>query len=164
MKKVLLSLTILLALSVGTVFAAPISTLTKDQTAVGILLHHNNNSYYVENKVTDTLTVGYEQIYLNTVKMNNFYAQFNAGETSRFMLGFKDLRNSSRPYAGYGVTTALSPEWSAYATILGGDQFTEVQVGATYAINENYDFNLNYRGFDDTTYTGLTTVGVIYKF
>lgn len=168
MKKVLLPLTMLLAFSVGTGFASPINNLAKDQTAVGMMLHTDQDSYYIENKVTDTLTAGYERININHMGMNDFHLQFdtnqNANSNAKVLLGFRDFDDSSRAYGGLALTTPLSPDCTGYTSLIAGNNFTELQVGANYRLTDGYDLNLNYRAFNYQHYHDVTTVGVSYKF
>jgi len=164
MKKVLLPLTLLLAFSVGTGFASPINNLVKDQTAVGILLHTDQNSFYIENKVTDTLTAGFERINVNNLSMNDFHLQFDTNPNAKFLLGMRDFNSSSRAYAGLGLTAPLSPDATGYTSLIAGNHFTELQVGVNYRLTEGYDLNLNYRGFNYYHYNDVTTIGVSYKF
>ena len=164
MKKVLLPLTLLLAFSVGTGFASPINNLTKDQTAVGILLHTDQNSYYIENKVTDTLTVGYEKIKVKNIDMDDFHLQFDTNPNAKVLLGLRDLNSSSRAYAGLALTAQLNTDAMGYASLIGGNHFTELQVGVNYRLTEGYDLNLNYRALNYQHYNDVTTIGVSYKF
>ncbi|MGL6016141.1 MAG: hypothetical protein ACRCZU_08725, partial [Selenomonadaceae bacterium] len=56
MKKVLLSLTVLTALSTATAMAAPINNLAANETAVGL----GTNESYIEHKINDDITLGYQ--------------------------------------------------------------------------------------------------------
>lgn len=164
MKKVLLPLALLLTFSIGTACAAPISTLERDQTAAGILLHTDNNSFYIENKVTDTMTVGYEHLNVESADATDLYAQFDLNEGTRGIMGFRDINSSSKAYAGLAFDRSLTPEWSGYGSIIAGNKFTEFQVGASYIITENLDLNLNYRAFNYYGYKDVGTIGAIYRF
>lgn len=164
MKKVLLPLTLLLAFSVGTGFASPINNLVKDQTAVGIMLHTDENSFYIENKVTDTLTAGYEQIHMNHMSINDFHAQFDTTQNAKVLLGFRDFDSSSRAYAGLALTAPLNADATGYTSLIAGNRFTELQVGINYRLADGYDLNLNYRAFNYQHFNDVTTIGVSYKF
>jgi hypothetical protein len=164
MKKIVLLVVGLLTFSVGVGFAAPINDLTAGQSAAGVMLNHDQNSFYVENKVTDTLTAGYEKVNLNDVGMDDFYTQFDMNKGAKLLLGFRDLPSDSDAYAGLALSSVLSPECTAYGTFKAGKDFTEAQLGANYKLSDQYALNLNYRAFNNHGFSYVTTVGASVMF
>jgi predicted porin len=164
MKKVLVGASLILSFSVGTGFAAPINDLGKGQTAVGVL----TDTIYVEHKLSDNLTIGYQNIdrkYGDS--MDDFYGQYKLSNSSglRAILGHRDLVSGST-YIGLAISDELAPRVKGYASVIGSSDFTEYQVGANYELTHEVDLNVNYRNFrpDHDRNDSRVEVGATYKF
>lgn len=154
MKKALLTSAVMIALSVGTGFAAPINNLGDGQTAIGV----QDQSLYVEHKFGDTFTLGLQE--------NDVYGQFNLNNNLRVMAGSKDYNSNSEFYGGLGVTAPLASNLDGYASIVAGSDFKEMQVGANVNVAQNFDINLNYRSMmpDQGSNRNRTSLGATLKF
>jgi hypothetical protein len=163
MKKVLLGVGLLLTVSVGTGFAAPINDLDRGQTAVGAM----TDTIYVEHEIVKDLTIGYQNIdRKHGSSMDDFYAQYKLPFSSvRAILGHRDLGSGST-YIGLAVSDKLIPRVTGYASVVGSDDFTEYQVGARYELTREVDLNVNYRNFRPDHYRNESRleVGASYKF
>ncbi|HEY3426042.1 MAG TPA: hypothetical protein VGL27_14690, partial [Negativicutes bacterium] len=163
MKKILVGVGLLLSFSVGTGFAAPINDLGKGQTAVGVL----TDTIYVEHKITDNLTLGYQNVdrkYGDS--MDDFYGQYQLPNSGvRAILGHRDLGSGST-YIGLALSEQLAPRVNGYASVIGSSDFTEYQVGATYGLTHNVDLNVDYRNFrpDYGSNDSRVELGATYKF
>jgi hypothetical protein len=154
MKKALLASAVMIALSIGTAFAAPVNNLNDGQTAVGV----QDKSVYVEHKFGDTLTLG--------VQKDDVYGQFNVNNNLRVLAGSKDYNSESEFYAGVGVTAPLAANLDGYATLVAGNGFKEMQLGANVNVASNFDLNLNYRSFmpNQGSNSDRTSIGASFKF
>jgi len=153
MKKIVLTVVSILALGVGTGFAAPINNLNQGQTAIGV----SDQTLYIQHKLSNNFTLGLDE--------NDVYGQVGLGNNIRGIIGSKDY-NGSQLYLGVGVNTSLAPSLDGYASIIGANDFKEAQVGANYNLTNNLDLNVNYRSFmpDQGNNSNRTSVGAAYKF
>jgi len=154
MKKIALAVVSLFALGVGTVFAAPVNNLNQGQTAIGVL----DSSLYIEHKLTNNLTLGLGE--------DDIYGQIGLGSNIRGIVGSRDYNNGSKMYVGAAVNTPIAPSLDGYASIIGANNFKEVQVGANYNLTSNFDVNVNYRSFmpDQGSNSDRTSLGAAFKF
>ena len=164
MKKILVGVGLLLSLGVGTGFAAPINDLERGQTAVGVL----TDTIYVEHKLSDNLTLGYQNIdrkYGDS--MNDFYGQYKLSNNNslRAILGHRDV-DSGSTYIGVSINDELAPRVDGFASVIGSSDFTEYQVGANYELNREVDLNVNYRSFrpDHGRNDNRVEIGATLKF
>lgn len=130
-------------LNAATVFAAPINDLGRGQTALGL----GSDAFYLEHQLTDNFTLGFQNVDRDR-SMNDIYGQFRLSRNVRGIVGSRDLDNGSKLYLGAAVHGALSPEWEGYASLVGGDGFNEVQVGANTHLASNLDLNVDYHSFN----------------
>ncbi len=156
MKKALLASALLITLSAGTAFAAPVNNLENGQSAVGV----HDEDLYIEHKFTDKLTVGLQE--------NDFYGRYELSKHLRLLAGARDFHEDSEIYAGLGVIAPLAPKVDGYASIstsLESDA-NVLQLGANFNVARNVDLNLNYRSLmhhgSDSNHQ--TTVGATFKF
>lgn len=154
MKKIALTVVGILALGVGTGFAAPVNNLNQGQTAIGIM----DDSFYLEHKMSDNLTLGFQK--------NDIYGQLDLGNNLRAIVGSKDYNSSSQLYIGAAVNTPIAPSLDGYASIIGGNSYKELQLGANYNLTSNFDVNFNYRSFmpDQGSNSNRTALGATLKF
>jgi hypothetical protein len=154
MKKVVLTMVAILGFGASTGFAAPINNLGQGQTAVGVV----DDSFYLEHKMTDNLTVGFQK--------NDIYGQVDLSNNLRAIVGSRDNSYNSKFYIGAAVDTSLAPSLDGYASIVAGNNFKEMQVGANYNLTNNFDINLNYRSFmpDEGSNNNRTALGATLKF
>lgn len=154
MKKIALATTLMLTLSAGSVFASPINNLDNEQTAIGV----QDSRAFIEHKFSDTVTVGLQE--------DDIYGQFAVGKNIRLLAGQRDYHDDSQMYGGLGLTAPLAPNIDGYATLVGGADFKEMQLGANVNIAPNLDLNVNYRSMmpDHGSDSNKTTVGATFKF
>lgn len=145
MKKSVLTLGAFLVLSTGTSFAAPLNHLDNGQTAVGI----SGDTVYLEHKIADRLTVGYQSIDRDTYgDMKDIYGQYQIADHLKGIIGSRDFDYSdSSLYLGLGLQRSLTPQMDGYASFLTSDDFSELQIGAGYQFADNVDFNVTYTNF-----------------
>jgi hypothetical protein len=153
MKKIIFALLVLFVTGVGTGFAAPINSLDKGQTAVGIV----DDDFYAEHKLTDVVTLGFQE--------HDIYGQYNFNGNFRAIAGNRNYHGSNF-YIGAAVNTALAPALDGYVSLIAGSDFTEAQVGVNYNLTENVDINVNYRTFrpDEGRDRNRTGIGATFKF
>ncbi len=154
MKKIVLTVVTLLSFGAATGFAAPINDLTKGETAVGFM----HDSIYAENKIADNITVGFQK--------NDIYGQLNLNNNLRAIVGSRDYNNGSKMYIGAAVDAPLAPSLDGYASLIGANDFKELQVGANYNLTNNVDVNVNYQSFmpDQGSNSNRTGLGATLKF
>lgn len=142
MKRTLLIVALLLTMTAGTCLAAPINDLGSGQTALGL----GSNTFYLEHKLTDNFTLGLQNIDW-AGEPTDIYGQFDFSGNLRGIVGSRDYNGGSKLYLGLAVSGPMAPEWDGYASIIGGSEFKEVQVGANFHIAHNLDLNLAYHSF-----------------
>jgi hypothetical protein len=162
MKRIVLALLLVLACSVSIGFAAPLNNLAQSQTAIGV----GTDVFYLEHKLADNFTLGFQNVDLDGSNVNDLYGQFHLSNNLRAIIGSRDFDSGSKMYLGLGVSGPMAPEWEGYASLVAGSEFKELQVGANFALSHNFDLNLNYRSFmpdvgRDRNQAGM---GVSYKF
>lgn len=163
MKKVLFSLAFLLIFVMSTAFAAPINDLATGQTAIGA----GSDNFYLEHKLTDSFTLGFQNVdWGSGLNANDIYGQFQLSSNLRGIVGSRNWDSGSKMYLGLAVNGAMGPEWEGYASIIGGNNFKEVQAGANFRLTHNVDLNLNYHSFmpDFGPDKNGVGVGVTFKF
>lgn len=144
MKKIIVALTAAITLTTGITLAAPINDLSKGQTALGI----GTDTFYIENRVGDNFTLGIQNANRdNAGNMNDIYGQVNFSNNLRGIIGSRDVDTGSKMYLGMAVNGPLSSGWDGYGSLIAGNGFKEVQVGANVGIANNVDLNLNYHSF-----------------
>ena len=143
MKKTVLAITAFFALQAGIGLAAPINDLAKGQTALGV----GTDTFYLEHKISDRFTLGVQNIDLDHGNGNDIYGQFNLTENVRAIVGSRNFDPGSKAYAGMAVSGPVSPETNGYASLIGGSNFKELQLGTNTSIAQNVDLNLAYHSF-----------------
>lgn len=145
MKKKLLILGAFLILNTGTSFAAPLNNLDNEQTAVGL----SGDAFYIEHKFGDRFTLGYQSIdrgYYGDMK--DIYGQYQFSDNLRGIVGSRDFDyGDSSTYLGLGLQAPLAPQLNGFASVIAGDEFKELQVGAGYRLASNVDLNVTYTNF-----------------
>lgn len=161
MKKTLLTITALLTLSANA-FAAPVNDLSQGQTAVGA----GSDVFYLEHKLTDSFTLGFQNVDRDGADMDDIYGQFRLNNNLRAIVGNRDFNYDSNIYAGLAVNGPLSPEAKGYASLIAGGDFKELQVGANFKLTHNVDLNLDYHSFmpDQGRNRNGVGVGATLKF
>lgn len=154
MKKFIFTSAIFLSLTVSTGFAAPINNLDQNQTAAGVV----DDSFYIEHKFSDNFTLG--------VQKNDIYGEIELGRNVRAIIGSRNDNSDSSFYAGGALNAAIAPNVEGYVSLVGGNHFSEMQLGANIAIAPNVDLNANYRSFmpDSGSDSNRTTIGATVKF
>jgi hypothetical protein len=155
MKKIAFASALMIALGVGTGFATPINNLGNGQTALGV----QDQSVYIEHKFSDNFALGLQE--------NNIYGQFDLNKNLRVVAGSKDFNNdNSKIYAGVGLTAPLASNIDGYTSLVAGNGFKEMQVGANVNVAQNFDINLNYRSLmpDGGSNSNRTSLGATVKF
>ncbi|WP_378955786.1 hypothetical protein [Pelosinus sp. sgz500959] len=154
MKKIALTVVSLLTLGLSTGFAAPINNLTQGETALGVI----DDGFYIEHKMSDNLTLGLQK--------NDIYGQVNLNDNIRAIVGSRDYNSNSKVYVGAAINSPLAPSLDGYASLIGANDFKELQVGANYNLTHNLDVNFNYRSFmpDGGSNSNRTALGATLKF
>jgi hypothetical protein len=153
MKKIILSLIAILFMNGSNGFAAPINTMDQGQMSIGIVGGNTTNCYYLENKVSNNVTIGIQSINSDI----DFYGQIalsnglNSGNSDNFggvpqlIIGSRDLKTGATTYGGVGITVPLAEGLDAYTSLIAGSNFQEYQLGATSKISDSVSLNFNYR-------------------
>lgn len=147
MKKTILALSMLTALSASTVFAAPINTLGTEETAIGF----GTNESYIEHKIGDNFTLGYQYSDRDQYgDMNDIYGQIDLTSNVRGIVGHRgDLPgDESNFYGGIALNAPLFDATEGYASYITGADFHETQVGLNVGLASNLDLNINYHNFE----------------
>lgn len=163
MQKVIVALTAILAMNIGVGFAAPINDLSKGQTALGV----GNDSFYIENKLADNFTLGFQNGNRDiSNNIHDIYGQFNLSNNFRGIIGNRNFDSGSKTYLGLAVNGPMSGGWDGYGSLIAGDGFKEAQIGANVGIAHNVDLNLNYHTFmpDNGSSTDGVGFGATIKF
>ena len=162
MKRIVLIFAAFLILS-STCFAASLNDLASDQTALGIGTHN----VYLEHKFNDVFTLGLQNESLSGgLDMNDVYGQFKLTGNLRGIIGSRSFDSTSRFYGGLGVSFPMAGTWQGYASLVGGDMFSELQVGANLRLSATSDLNIGYYSYmpdGGSNKTGVN-VGVTFKF
>ena len=154
MKKIVLIVVGILAFGVSIGFASPVNNLNQGQTAIGVF----DESFYIEHKLSNNFTLGLQE--------DDVYGQVNINNNLRGIIGSRDYNSDSELYLGAAVNTSLAPSLDGYASLIGANNFKELQVGANYSLASNFDVNVNYRSFmpDHGHDSDRTSVGATVKF
>ncbi len=148
MKKVLLAVSLLSALSASTVLAAPVNSMTGNETAIGV----GTKESYIEHKFTPKFTMGYE--YADRAEynhQNDIYGQYDVvGSNVKVVAGYRTNLPGDKDnfYGGLAVSTPALLGTELYASYAAGSDFGEAQVGLNKNIVANVDLNVNYHNFD----------------
>lgn len=157
LKKIVLTLAALLTLHTGTGFTAPVNELEKGQTAAGI----GSNTFYLEHKLADNFTLGLQNTnWDHRGTLDNIYGQLQLTNNLRGIIGSNNFDSDAKVYVGMAVNGSITPEWEGYTSIIAGNQFKELQVGANFKITYNADLNLNYHSFMPDAGNNQNGVGV----
>lgn len=148
MKKIIYIFSMLFALSISTAMAAPVNTLSNNETAVGL----GTTDSYIEHKFTPKLTIGYQYLDRDEYDhQNDLYAQYDLfGSNLKAVAGFRNNLpgDKSNAYGGLAVVSPSLLGSQLYASYVTGSDFGETQVGLNMNIIANIDFNINYHNFD----------------
>ena len=178
MKKKILALLVgsIVTSSIG--FAAPINNATQGETTIGYNYYNmsnstNNDSFYLENAVSDKFTLGVERnnYSANSADWNttDVYVQYKIDPNVHLILGDRDYsydNQSNKAFYGVGVTTNLAPKLDGYASVITNSYTTEWQTGVNYALTNQLALNVNYKSNKDNNYPTYNGVGIglNYKF
>ena len=148
MKKIIVAFALLSALGASTVLAAPVNTMTGNETAIGV----GTKESYIEHKFTPKLMAGYQYADRDEYnKQSDIYGQYDiVGSNVKAIAGYRtnlpgDKRNV---YGGLAVTTPSVLGTQLYASYVAGADFGETQVGLNKNIIANVELNVNYHNFD----------------
>jgi hypothetical protein len=159
MKKIVLSLIILIFMNVSNGFTAPFNTIDQGQMSIGIVGGDITKCYYFENKISNNLTVGIQSINsdLDFYGIIDLYPGFNSGNTPeagntqetgntpKLIIGSRDLGNGATTYGGVGLAVPLAEGLDGYTSLIAGAKFQEFQLGSTCKISDSVSLNFNYR-------------------
>ncbi|MDR3563460.1 MAG: hypothetical protein P4N59_18770 [Negativicutes bacterium] len=171
MKKKILAFVAGLTLVSSVGFAAPLNSLNTGETAVGYSYYNmshstDNNSYYLENAVSDKFTLGVERNNNSGTlgaKWNttDIYAQYKLDPNVRLIVGNRDYDYAdSRMYFGVGVNTNLAPKLEGYASVITNSYTTEWQAGVNYAMTDRVSLNVAYKNNKDNGYATYDGIGI----
>lgn len=156
MKKTVLAMAALLTMNVSAGFAAPINNLSQGHSAVGI----GSDGLYIEHKLTNNFTVGYENVDRDGLKADDIYGQFDLNNNLKGIIGSRNFDPGSKTYFGLAATAPVSPEMDGYASFVVSSDFKEMQLGGNYALANNLDLNLKYTSFMPDYGSNRNEVGV----
>lgn len=150
MKKVIVLLTLLLLISVGNTLAAPITSLDNQQMEIGIIGGNVTTTYYLEDKVTNNITIGIQQIDgdLDCYGQIDLSPNVNKEATPKLIIGNRDYSSGSITYIGAAVNAPITEDFNGYAIALLGNHLQELQLGVTSELSDSVFINLNYRIVD----------------
>ncbi|SFL45654.1 hypothetical protein [Pelosinus propionicus] len=157
-------------LMLGTAMAAPVKNLETGDLNVDFMIHNSSdsgNNYNFDYKITHTLTVGFEKTNWRSAgyKVNETYAQFNFGPSSRFIVGNAEMNSHNKSFLGAATTGILNEDWDYYASQVIGSHFRESQIGLSYKLTDDLKTNFTYRvgKFNDKKCDGFYW-GLSYRF
>lgn len=162
MKKTAIALAAFFAVQFANAFAAPINDLAQGQTAAGI----GSDSVYLEHKLTNNFTLGYQNLDNDRGDADDLYGQFQLSGNLKGIVGNRSFHSDSNTYLGLAVNSPLSNDTTGYASLIAGSEFKELQVGANFRLTGNIDLNLDYHSFmpDSGQDKNGVGVGATFKF
>lgn len=149
MRKTILSLIAFFLMSGSYGFAAPINTVDQGQMSLGIVGGNVTDCYYLENKVSNNVTIGIQSInsdvdFYGEIDMSNGFNSDGGGP--RLIVGSRNFNNSgSTTYAGVGVVVPLADGLNGYSSVIAGSGLQEFQLGAISKMSDSVSINFNYR-------------------
>ncbi len=155
----------------GVALAAPVVTLEKGESVVGIshaeLDHEGVDGFYLENAVSDQITAGFQHKNGDFGgSENDLYAKYKLPQNVNLVLGMRDYSGAgNKVLFGAEASTNLAEKLTGYAAVKFTSEETEYNVGATVALTNQLSFDLNYinKDFDHSSTNGVG-FGVNYKF
>jgi hypothetical protein len=157
LKKIVLTLAALLTFNTGIGFTTPVNDLEKGQTAAGI----GSDTFYLEHKLADNFTLGLQNSnWEHSGNLDNIYGQLQLTNNLRGIIGSNNFDSDAKVYVGMAVNGPITPEWEGYTSIIAGNQFKELQVGANFKIAYNAAINLNFHSFMPDAGDNKNGVGV----
>ncbi|MBP2634653.1 MAG: hypothetical protein H6Q72_560 [Firmicutes bacterium] len=160
-------------------FAAPITDLQKSETSVGYNHYNldtaghnfNDDSFYLENGVTDKLVLGLEANSYSaggsSDHTTDIYAQYKLDPNVRLIAGNRNYSDGpNKMFYGVGVNANLSSKVDGYASVTTSSIATEWQTGLEYSLNKQTALHLGYKSYKED---GLSRAdglgfGASYKF
>lgn len=156
-------MTAFLTLSISTCLATPLNNLATGQTAIGL----STDTFYLEHKFSDTFTLGIQNENLdNGPNMSDVYGQLKLADNFRAIFGNRSFDSTSKFYIGIGADNELAPGCTGYASLIGSDQFKELQLGANFKLSRSADLNVGYHSYmpDRGSNDNGVSVGVTFRF
>jgi opacity protein-like surface antigen len=189
-KKVLAGLVgAMLVSSVG--LAAPVVDLNRGETSIGYNYSSldieingtpfdtsDSDGFYVEHALNDKVSVGVDHtktpiefsgINLGDMKVTDVYAKYKLNKNIYATLGNRNYNSDGEKTdeitIGLDGIKQLTEKVNGYAGLKSNDYETELQIGATYALTDvlNLDVNYKHHDYDDGESKGFG-LGVNYKF
>ncbi|TWH45037.1 hypothetical protein [Sporomusa sp. KB1] len=145
MRKIMVLLSALFFITVGNSFAAPINTLDQQQIVIGIVGGSVTDTYYLEQKITNNVTLGIQYIDSDVDCYGQLDFSNDTGNSPKLIIGNRNFDSGSITYLGAAIKAPISNGLDGYALALAGKSLQELQVGITSDINESVFMNLNYR-------------------
>ncbi|VBB09146.1 Hypothetical protein LUCI_4432 [Lucifera butyrica] len=167
LKKIGLLLAAWLFFSIGTGFAAASAKAGQGDSTAGIGFGSQGNTYFFEMKPQDDWAVGVHYFNQNSLDMTDLYGQFNLADNHfKAIIGNRIFGSTadSRVYIGASISGKLSSDWVGYTSLIGGDRFQELQLGATYKVTDHYGLNFNYRSLKYEGDKSNLDVGLVFNF
>ena len=166
MKKTIAAFALLSVLGASTAMAAPVNTMTGNETAIGV----GTKESYIEHKFTPKLMAGYQYADRDEYnKQNDIYAQYDlVGSNVKAVAGWRNKLpgDKSNVYGGLAVVSPSVMGFEAYASYVKGADFGETQVGINKNLVANVDLNVNYHNFapDNGHHETGVGAGITVKF
>lgn len=151
--------------------AAPVVTLEKGESVVGInhleLDHEGADGFFIENAVSDKFIAGFQHTEGDYGGgENDVYAKCKLPQNVNLVFGMRDYSGvGNKMLLGAEVNTNLADKVTGYAGVKFTSLETEYNVGATLALTNQLNLDLNYlnKDYDHGGTDGLG-FGLSYKF
>lgn len=114
---------------------------------VGIVGGNVTNAYYLEDKVTNNLSIGIQYIDgdVDCYGQIDFSDNVNSETIPKLIIGNRDYSSGSTTYIGAAVRAPINEDFAGYAIALFGKSLQELQLGFTSELNDSVFMNVNYR-------------------
>ncbi|MBP2636479.1 MAG: hypothetical protein H6Q72_2386 [Firmicutes bacterium] len=146
MRKIMLLLSTLLFITVGNSFAAPSNTLDQQQIAIGIVGGNVTDNYYLEQKVSNNITIGIQYINSDVDCYGQLDLASDTGKGPKLIIGNRNFdAGGSTVYVGAAINSPMTEGVDGYVVGLAGKDLQELQMGIINEINDSIFIDLNYR-------------------
>ncbi|HBS60698.1 MAG TPA: hypothetical protein DEA44_15730 [Firmicutes bacterium] len=151
--------------------AAPVVTLERGESVVGInhleLDHEGVDSFFIENAISDKFTAGFQHAEGDYGgDENDLYAKYKLPQNVNLVFGMRDYSGAgNKMLLGAEVNTDLADKLTGYAGVKFTSVETEYNVGASLALTDQLNFDVNYLNKDyDRGGTDGLGFGLNYRF
>jgi len=180
MKKMLVGFVGTMMISSLCLAAAPVTDLNKGETVVGYSFSNfevydidlDTDGFYLEHGIADKFILGVDRNEIeNALKITDIYAKYKLDNNVSLTAGNREYSalGLSESKFTYGIegSTVLADKIVGYAALKHNNLETEWKLGATYALADQVNLDLNYASKDfDGTDEKIKGIGfgINYKF